>query len=257
LTPTQKLVHITAWSYSRHSTYEQCPAKAKYSIIDKLKEPGSAAMDKGNLVHAVAAVWATDRLPVRDRDNDRFYGELQATKTSKVTPTPLILFTEEFAALRKRKGVMVEDQWTFDRQWNDMGPQGWFSPMAWLRIKVDLHYLAVAGRKTAQKTTVVIRDHKTGKWSPDHALQRSLYALGALLRYPDAAEVEVSHWYLDLGRAEPPEGAVWSRAQLPALKEEWTRRTAALLADTTFAPNPTDKCRWCHFRKANGGPCSF
>ena len=42
---------ITSWSFSRWNVYEECPAKAKYKFIDKLKEPGSAAMDRGTALH--------------------------------------------------------------------------------------------------------------------------------------------------------------------------------------------------------------
>ena len=45
---------ITAWSFSRYSTYKQCPAKLKYSAIDKLKEPPNAAMARGAAIHTLA-----------------------------------------------------------------------------------------------------------------------------------------------------------------------------------------------------------
>lgn len=261
MTPTQRLVTINAWSFSRYGTYTQCPRKAKYQVIDRLKEPDekAPALLNGIRVHAMASVWATKKMPAQlDREAEPFRRELELLARAKIVPQELATFKEEFDQLRATKDVIVESQWTLDKDWNDMGPHGWFEKSAWLRIKVDLHYLETSGPVRARKTRVVIRDHKTGKFSPDHAQQRSLYALGALLVYPDAAEVEVAHWYLDQGITGPEEGGeVWTRGQLPALKAEWLRRTQAMLRDTTFMPNPTDKCRWCFFSKAKGGPCEF
>jgi hypothetical protein len=259
--PKPRLVTIDAFSYSRLSTYTQCPRKAKYTAIDKLREPNDApALVNGNKVHFMANVWVTGRLPKFDRESLQFKTVLEKTladrKANKV-PHELATFEEEFRGLQKLGNTaVVEDQWAFDREWNYLGPQGWFSKQAWLRIKVDLHYLkAMKVKRTLNTTTANIVDYKTGKFNPEHGLQRSLYALGALLVYPDVANVTVAHWYLDAGREGGPEA--WTREQLPALKEEWLRRTKAMLSDTTFAPNPTDKCKWCWFRKANGGPCEF
>jgi hypothetical protein len=81
-----------------------------------------------------------------------------------------------------------------------------------------------------------------------------LYGLGAFLVYPDVAEVQASHWYLDAGIEHKDS---WRASQLNALKKEWLQRIEAMMNDTTFAPNPTTACKWCHFRKANSGPCIY
>ena len=246
---------IQAWSYSRLGTYDQCPAKAKFQYIDKLKEPDSASGAKGTRVHALAAVWVSRQLPAPDKDNAAFYPELRALLKAKKIPVELETFEKEFAALRKLKPApRVEDQWTFSSAWEDLGEQGWFSPAAWLRIKVDLHHLEVKKNGALRRTGVNIVDYKTGREYEDHRLQRSLYALGALLIYPDAERVTAAHWYLDGGTERKEE---WTRADLDKLQAEWTRRTTAMLNDTTYAPRPSDKCRYCHFRRANGGPCVY
>lgn len=48
------LKRITRWSYSLWKTYNTCPRKVKFSRIDGIKEPGSAAMDRGNAIHQEA-----------------------------------------------------------------------------------------------------------------------------------------------------------------------------------------------------------
>lgn len=249
--PTLKLVTIAAWSHSRLSCYTQCPRKARYQYIDKLKEPDGEAGKKGTRVHAIAATYATGVAPRLDKDNADFHDELAPVAKAKVCPPELETFKEEFAALKKRKGVMTEKEWAFTKDWQ---PCSWFASNCWLRIKVDLVYLDVVKNGKLRQTRVIIRDHKTGKIYEDHGLQRSLYALGAFLMYPDAVEVEAAHWYLELGEERVER---WRREQLEALKAEWIRRTTAMLSDTTFAPRPSDKCRWCWFRKDNKGPCEF
>jgi RecB family exonuclease len=249
------LVTIQAWSYSRFQLYTQCPLKAKYLYVDKLKEPDdrAPALVNGSRVHALAALYTTRELPKWDKDSLPFRDELERALKTRTIPPELTAFEQEFKVMVRAK-ALVEQEWAFDRQWNYLGPDGWFGKFAWLRVKVDSHWLEVVGPKTAQRTAVRIVDHKTGKFSPDHALQRSLYALAAFLIYPDAVCVSAAHWYLDAGREEKEE---WGADQLPALKKEWTDRTHAMLHDTSFAPSPSRACGWCHFRHSNGGPCLY
>jgi len=122
-------------------------------------------------------------------------------------------------------------------------------------MKVDVHRLVVVKEGARRETVVAIADYKTGKERPDHALQRSLYALGALIMYPDAARATAAHWYLDAGKEGGPE--VWERSQLPDLKREWTNRSRAMLGDRTFSPTPGRHCQWCAFSKEKGGPCRY
>lgn len=249
--PTPRLITISAWSYSRFGVYDLCPRKAKFLYISKLKEPDSDSGLKGTRTHALAAVVASGKVPPLDRDNAAFYPELKALVKSRKLPPELDTFAEEFKALRKTPGVRVEESWAFTRDWV---PTGWFAGNAWLRIKVDLHYLATKKQGFKRVTTVYIRDHKTGKMKDDHKLQRSLYALGALIMYPDAVAVEAAHWYLDAGEEKKD---VFQASQLEELKAEWLNRTTAMLNDTSFATHAGQHCNWCHFRKANGGPCTI
>lgn len=246
------LVQISAWSYSRFSEYAKCPALAKYKVIDKLKEPGSPAMDKGNRTHAIAAAFTTQIVPKKDKDNYQFHSDLVAVAKAKKIPAELANYEDHFFKIRKAH-ALVEENWAFDKNWERTD---WFAKDAWCRIKVDCHYLTAKKlRGGLQETTVEIEDYKTGKWSDTHELQRSLYALGALLIYPDAVLVRASHIYLD--NPGKPEVSTFGPGNLEKLKAEWEKRTKAMLNDKTFAPKPGPHCRWCHFRKANAGPCVY
>lgn len=216
---------ITQWSYSRWSCYEDCPRKAKYKFIDRLPEPGSPAMDRGSAIHKLAEDYVA------------------AAKAPKVIPDELKAYADEFKLARKGKPI-AEQEWAFTTAWE---PTGWFAKDCWCRIKTDLCFWR--GDK------LVIVDHKTGKRRDDHLKQLSLYALGGFSQYQSIDHISAEVWYLDQGK--PQTFAEYERAELPDIKDAWAAKTKAMLNDTMFAPRPGNSCRWCHFRKANGGPCAF
>lgn len=253
MSPIARLAKITAWSYSRLADYLKCPAFARFKHVLKLREPGNAAMDNGTRVHALAEVWTTGRLPVDDRNlNAPLRLELEQVIKSKTIPSELYRFEEEFRHLRKMKAT-GEGNWGFTRQWETCSPTDW--NRCWLRVKVDTMFLEVTKVGRARKTVVHVVDHKTGREYAEHEKQRSLYALAAMIMYPDAAEIVVSHWYLDAGTIGGP--TVYLAAQRDELQAEWEKDTTALLNDTTFAMKPGSHCAYCWFRKSNNGPCSM
>jgi RecB family exonuclease len=221
--PTPKIQQITQWSYSRLSDYRKCPAFAKFKHIDKLKEPGNAAMARGNVIHKLAEAYS---------------------KATKRTPTPKELenFKQEFLALQKCD-LSTEQQIAFTFNWEKTG---WFDPDCWVRVVMDYFYLA--------EPVLHVGDYKTGKEYPDHEEQAELYGIAGLSLYPQIEEVQFKYLYLDQGTERE---FVFKRAQLPELKRGWLNKTRAMLNDKTFAPRPNSSCKWCHFRRDNNGPCAF
>lgn len=232
---------FTAWSFSRWKDYQQCPALAKYKHIDKMKEPEHPASARGNAVHEEADNYLKGKI--------------------KKLSSEFKHFKKDMARLLKLKAT-AEEQWAFTRDW-DMTT--WFNmDKAWLRIKVDSHYLEekrapkhanTKGTQYLVETTVVIIDYKTGKIrEQEHKGQRSLYALGAMVKYPDAQHVVVQHWYLDSGEMHED---TFEAADLDELKEYWVNQTVIMFRDKRFAPKPGNHCRWCHFSKGKAGPCRY
>lgn len=232
---------ITAWSFSRYSTYKMCPLKLKLSAIDKIQEPSNAAMARGAAIHNLAEDYIKGKVP-------------------KLAPE-LVLFKDEFARLRKMfkktpATMVVEDQWAFTKAWDDTAWNDW-TP-CWVRIKLDCAH-------HENDTTLVVTDWKTGKFRPeqneDYVEQLELYALSALLLHEHLQEVRPRLAYTDLGRVYPDGQAepilAYTRADIPKLKKAWEKRTRAMMSDTTFAPRPNDKCKWCWYgqsKKSAGGP---
>lgn len=217
--PTQ----ITSWSYSRYALYEECPAKAKYKFIDKLPEPGSPAMERGNAIHKLAEDYTKGLI--------------------KKLPPELAKFKDEFAELRKSKPV-VEETWAFTAEWKQTQWNDWNNCK--VRIKVD------ASCKDGK--TLYVIDHKTGKMRDGYDAQLSLYALAGMLVFPDVNLVDTQLWFLDSGDVVDKQYKVGEREKL---RKDWEKRTQPMLNDKRFAPKSGNACRWCPYSKSKGGPCKF
>lgn len=229
--PIKPVLKFFAWSYSRLTDYMKCPLHAKLRHLQKMPEPKGPALDRGNVVHKTAEIYVSTK-----------------PKGGKF-PEDLKLFKKEFNELRKLDTKMnTEYKWAFDAKWNYLlPPDGWFDKNAWCRMVIDLWFLASPKRMR-------IIDYKTGKIYPEQMEQLELYAIGAFSVDPRIEEVSCEFWYLDQGEIKL---AVYKRADIPALKKKWEKMVRPILADTTFAPKPSNSCRWCHFSAIKGGPCKY
>lgn len=236
---TIPIKQITSWSFSRYSDYKQCPAKAKYKHVDKLKEPPNDAMARGAAIHAKA--------------EDYIKGKIRAM------PVELKLFADTFKFLKTQykksiNGMCVEDNWSFTKTWTETQWNDWVNCA--VRIKLDCaHHI--------DEDVMVISDWKTGKFRPEmndeYIEQLELYALAALILHPHLKEVHPRLVYLDTGTIypNPEEPLVFTQKDVPKLKKTWEKRTKPMLNDKSFAPRPNDKCKWCHFSKSKNGPCKY
>lgn len=233
--PTVKQPQLTSFSYSRWADYKQCPLRAKLKHLDKIKEPGNKAMDRGTAIHQLAEDYVLRRL--------------------KRLPAELKLFAEEFKFLRSIKAP-AEEQWTFDKKWGAVEWNDW--NRAWLRIKVDAHFI--------EDATVTVVDYKTGKISPYRAEgygeQLELTAAAAFQRLPQVEVVRTQLWYLDAGQIYPedPADATYERARdAKRIIKIWEQNGAKMLNATKFPAKPGRSCQWCHYRASNtaagGGQC--
>jgi CRISPR/Cas system-associated exonuclease Cas4 (RecB family) len=222
---------ITAWSYSRWNDYESCPRKAFYKHVKKMKEPSSPALERGSANHKVM--------------------EDYITKKTRTMPKPEVLHPDlrpMVKALRKLP-LMVEQELAFTKKWRRTG---WFDHDAWVRVKMDV---LVPPNKDG---VVDVVDWKTGKVKEkgEYDDQLELYQLSSLLIYPEAKQATARLPFLDHGKViETERTAV--QPDVAKLCKAWEKRTSPMLNDKVFAPRPGNACRWCHFRKANNGPCDY
>lgn len=217
-----KFPSLKSWSYTVWSTWKECPLRAKYRWIDRLKEPSNKAMSRGNDIHTAA---------------EKFVQAKSGTKTQVKELKP---WAPKLVELR-RSGAAVEEPWGFDKQWT---VTSWRE--AWLRMKLDVRVLE--GRHAR------VIDHKTGKRYDSHKDQAELYTVGAFLRHPELLTLDVEMWYIDQKSIDRIE---YDRRELPSLVRKWDDRAKELFRDRNFYPRPTTKCAWCSFSKSKGGPCKY
>jgi len=207
---------ITAWSPSRLSTFEQCPKKAYFEYVRKLKSPSGAAAVEGSRIHELAAQYLTGALP-----------EL---------PSELNVFADEFRALRSSgRELHCEQQHAFT---SAMKSTGWFDKDVWLRVVFDVLY--------SDGKTLVIIDHKTGKVRDKDLAQLELYAHTGFVLHPTVEEVVTRLWYLKDSIGIEYE-VIYKREEMPRLWDSWVERAAVMLTETQFPARTSPLCRWCHF----------
>lgn len=215
---------LTTWSYSRYSTYKQCPLKAKLLYIDKLQEPSSPALDNGAMIHGLCEEYLNNEdMPLDER---------------------FIKWKLSFERLREA-GAIAEQMWSLDQDWKPCGP---FDKDVWLRGKIDAHFCY------DNATKLVVVDFKTGKVRPLNLEQLELYALMGFAWYPSVLFVDTELWYLDQGEVQQMK---FSAAQVENLKQKWEARIKGYFTDERFEPTPSALCGWCAFSKAKNGPCQY
>jgi hypothetical protein len=72
---------------------------------------------------------------------------------------------------------------------------------------------------------------------------------------PDVDTVENVIEFIDLAKTDKYKPI--TRSDLPKLQLQLKGRITAIEKDKIYAPNPSVLCKWCHFRKSNGGPCKW
>lgn len=217
---------VTAWSYSRYADYQQCPLMFKLKHIDRIKPPGSAAMDRGTAVH---------------KEGEEFL----KNKRRRKPPESYKHFADRMLELQQLNPV-VELQEGFTKEWT---PTGWFDKNTWLRIVCDV-------RVEYDDDTADIIDFKTGRIYETNEHQMELFSTAPFMKLPTLQKVTTRLWYLDV----PKDNEIireYTRKDYEAIRKDWTKRVRPMFEDKRFAPRQNPKCRWCHFRKDNGGPCKY
>lgn len=211
-----------SFSNSSIKTYEQCPFKYKLTRIQGLREPAGDAAERGKQIHALFEKALEGlHLPIEDAYNH----------------------WNPYLAELRQKQARAEVEIGLDRDWNSCG---FSESKVWLRGVMDAMY--------EHGTSMHVLDWKTGK-ERDYGDQLKLYATMLLATYPHIESVSMEICYIDL-KKQQSYGYTY-REEFPKLKEWVLARIGKIENDDIFAPKPSGLCRWCHFRKDNGGPCQW
>lgn len=212
---------IKAWSYSRLSTYEACPYKAKLLYIDGFREPSNKFMERGTTIHAEL--------------------EEYLKGPGGRVPQSALKMEEECQALWARRPYTELSVGLNDKYQS----VDWMAVDIWARIKIDV--------LVKEGNDIEIIDFKTGQIRDGYGEQLELYALTGLAMFPKAQEVKTANYYVDAGKILP--GIVYTRADFEDLKVKWTAKVTPMLTDEEFLPKKNQYCYNCQFRKSNGGSC--
>lgn len=219
---------IDAWSFSRFDLWRTCPKQFYEKFITKsIAEATTPAMQRGNDIHKAAA--------------DFLMGKLDTL------PASLAKFERLMRQFRDMPEKLVEQQWAFTKDWKATGYFAKGNNAAWLRVILDAALLY-------PDDTADVVDHKTGKKYGSNDDQMELFALATFSYAPWLKEVTTRLWYLDNGSEDIK---TFYAADVPALRAKWEKMVAPMFEDTTFAPRPNEKCRFCALAKSNGGECRF
>lgn len=224
---------ITAWSYSRWGDYKQCPYRFKLKYIDKMQTAGSPAMERGNVIHKIGEDFV----------------KAKPGKGKVVIPEEFKHFKAELLHLREA-GALAEMPWGFKRDWQWTRKADWFGPEVWFRMKADVAC-------SYEDNTGLVGDWKTGRKYAEHEEQGRIFGAVAFMRFPEWTEVDVRFWYTDQKPGDNEEQWTYSAKDGALIRKEWEKKVQPMFNDKRFAPTPNDKCHWCDFNKAKGGPCKF
>lgn len=228
--------HITSWSPSRLSTYNDCPRKAKYKFVDKLPEPSGPAASRGTAIHEGLEQYVRGETAVLPAAIKPGFKKIRA------------LLDRLRAGFAKGR-VLVEQELAFDADWLPSGYKGDEDTVS--RFKLDI-------LEDEPKNTAHVIDWKSGKLKPGGAYddQVNAYSVAALSHY-DIDRVRTSLVFVDHDEIlERPSGKL-SQEDLPQQQRKWDLAVGPMFRDTTFRPHPSHLCGWCHFSKARNGPCEY
>lgn len=212
----------TRWSYSSLTTYEACPAQWKYSYIDELPWPTSAAAARGTRLHALAEGYllgSAGRIP----HELRYIGQI----------------LDDMA----RAGAKPEAVWTLDKDWKPTD-----EPI-WIKAIIDVHY-----KSPSEPKVLVVRDFKSGNAYDDHRNQLELYSIIGMCLEPEVERCDYDAVYIDSGTVGNSGSII--RAMVEPLRVRWHDRAERMFKDEVYAPNPGRACRWCPYNWTKGGPCT-
>lgn len=209
-------------SYSAVKTYEQCPSKYKFSRIDRLPEPSGPQAERGKTLHAEIENALKNNLPLLSDDVKHLAERIEEWKVVGAVSEMEIAVTDDW------KETSFDDKDSL------------------FRGIIDLYY--------EENDCAIVIDFKTGKIR-DYSDQVAVYAALVMSCKPHIQSVRPIIEFID--HRQTTNYAVHKREDLEKMQKDLQTRVHRVQFDPVYAPNPSFLCRYCHYRKDNGGPCKW
>ncbi len=238
-------VAVEPWSYTRLSSYEECPRKWFEQYVMKIKSPPTEATVLGSAVHEVLEWYAT-RATLGERPDDfslRQKAQQVVEAYAAEAPDLVSEYTTGTAIQLARAGVRRLPA-TLSGARVEQTSKARLSEAATIQGKIDLEF--------EDGETIVVRDYKTGraKYDVDGTHQLGLY--GALvMSQPRAAKrkvrVELHFLRTDEVFAREADADLLKTSALWAATLVDQIRQRLLAGDpAAFEATPGHLCAYCH-----------
>lgn len=215
---------IEPWGWSKLDVFRTCKKKFDFQFIQKIPEPGNAAMARGSQMHddieAYLNGWSTD-VPVG----------------------PLTDWKKRFDELRG-SNFMAEQAVGLDKNWALL--PNWFHKDTWVRAKMD------ANKLSGDELTVI--DFKSGKYRVPHPDQVELYSIVGHAIHPHVRKVHAEFWFID---ADDVYNKTFTAAELLELRKKWEAEAAVIYGTEVWAESPSKDCKYCTYSRSKGGKCKY
>jgi len=213
------------WSYSRLSTYEDCPKQYQYSYVENLPgfRPPSPASERGTKIHEQGEHYLLGKIKIYPPEFQKVSGHLMMLKAKAAIPELKMAVNEKWEAVDYK------------------------APDAYFRGIIDVHY------ETEDGAVVCIEDFKTGQVYDSHPKQMETYVAICAAHYPNAKTFLTRLIYIDQGVVTPAKATNVER--LKPIRMLMDGRIKNAEEDTIFPVRPGNSCKWCDYSKRYGGPC--
>jgi len=213
------------WSYSRLSTYEECPKSYWYSYVENMPgfRPPSPAANRGSNIHTAAEEYLKNVRKIYPPELQKVSGHAMLLKSKKA---------------QSELKLAVTDQWE---------PCAYNAPEVYLRGVIDILY--------EEENAIHIQDWKTGQVYDSHSIQMENYVAIAAAHYPTATSYITRLVYIDQGIVTPPKRT--ESARLKPIRLLLDGRIKNAEEDAIYPTTPGAGCKWCDYSKKYGGPCQY
>jgi len=248
----QKTLRI---SYSTLDTFEQCPLKYKFQVIDKIKAPKTKEAVFGGKLHE-ALEWFHKQSPVSPTLDELLnkFKEVWPKENSPFQEDEDIIYFSEAIKILKN---YYENYLKIKNNFSVLGTETRFEVLLENPENKEEKCLLTGIIDRIDKTAsgIEIIDYKTTKKLPSqedihNSMQMSLYCLGVMNRWPQFAEKGIENIKLTLYYLKHQETISTHRTQEQLNKiQEHVWKKLKEIETSKFEPLPSALCDWCGYKK--------